>query len=125
MTIVQINLSAPDGRPLAGARVTAALNGPGISWPRVVLQEEVTVIADQYGNASMALFPNTGAGEVYTITIRHRAILNQVLRVTVPDVTTITLAELLGGRPVMTTPLGAIVNARGHIVSIRGPLISV
>lgn len=100
---VAATINGPSGEPLAGAQVTAILAGP-IVYQGVVLPTPYSVATDESGRCTLNLVP-TDIGitpTTYTLEIwaAHDCRPEVFAGVMVPNVSSITLDELLG-RPLV------------------------
>lgn len=123
MTIVSVTLKSPDHLPLAGADVSAMPNSVAVSFPALIMPSRVEARTGPDGSCSLSLEPSRSTGEGYAITIRHRSIQTTTVRITVPDVASTTLSELLGGINPYLPPVGAIVTSGGHLVLSTGTIV--
>lgn len=97
---VAVSLVDPGGKPISGAQVTALLSAP-IVYEGVVVPSRDAAVTDDLGQCTLTLVPTEIVSEdvTYQIVIwapyeTQAAIFDGV---SVPNVASITLVELLGG----------------------------
>lgn len=105
---VAVSLVDPGGRPISGAQVTALLSEP-IVYQGVVVPSRDAAVTDDLGQCTLTLVPTelVAEGATYRIVIwpPYEPAAATFDAVTAPNVSSITLVELLGGPAGTTTSL--------------------